>query len=111
MKLLVITRLRSSVFSSSTIVRMPGRSRYEVASAPSLLQVMKRCRACGRNSSTESTAARLSGLSPDRASETSRNGPEGGRQLWGCVRIRPAGTADTGSDSRRCSDGATHSAA
>jgi hypothetical protein len=110
-KALVITRLRSSVFSSRTTTRTSGRSRYDVARAPRLLQVMKRWRACGRLSSSQSTTARLSGLFPERASDTTRKEPFGGRQVSGWVRIRPAGTAVTGTPRASCRHGATHSPA
>ena len=60
---------------------------------------MTRWRASGRHSSSQSTTARLSGLLPERANETTRKRPDGGRQLSGCVRMRPAGTADTGTPS------------
>ena len=48
-----------------------------------------------RLSSSQSTTARLSGLLPERASDTTRKGPFGGRQVSGWVRMRPAGTAVT----------------
>ncbi len=72
---------------------------------------MKRWRACGRLSSSQSTTARLSGLSPERATETTRKGPRGGRHVSGCVRIVPPGTAEAGTPSSACSQGTAHSAA
>ena len=66
-----------------------------LARRPSGLQVMIRCRTSSSVASARSIAATLSGLSPDRANETSRVGVSGTRHSRGCVTRSVVGTALT----------------
>ena len=101
-KLLVITRLRSQVRLSRTMVWTDGWLLCSVARRPEPLQVMMMCSHAGRAASTASSVAALSGLSPERANDTTRPGRPSGTHASRWVRISPLATAVTGVCQWRC---------
>src|SRR6266567_4319376 len=101
-KLLVMTRLRSLVPSSRAITctwESPGKL---VASLPFALQVSTRCRSWGSNSNSNASAPTLSGLSPDRANETTSPGRSRGRALTPWVSNTPPPIARVFTESSFC---------
>ena len=91
MKLLVITRLRSFVESSRVMTVTRGSFWKVVARLPCWLHVSTTCLNSGSFLSINASAPALSGLSPDRASETISPGRPTGRASLPCVSKAPPG--------------------
>src|SRR5215471_9750422 len=111
LKLLVITRLLSSVSLGSVMTRTFLVSCQALANLPCSLHVTTTCRICDSVPNNNSTTPLLSGLSPDLATETSTPGLPRGSALPPYINKAPPLIDSVGMPSEFCKGKRTHSAA
>ena len=106
-KLDVMAKPRSLAAGGMSSTSESGRSAWALASWPCRLQVMTRWRTDDSSSSARPVVAVLSGLSPERASETSSVGTSSPRTSRGLATMSVVAAASTRRRSRPVSAGAS----